>query len=193
MRPVYYNALQLHVCKCAIKCFRLRCVCVCLRCSWFRMKDTQKQVIFIKGVSLLLSVQSGSRAFVTHRAGTTRTIFHYTLTLPPRPSRLHTEGHPIRFCHLHKSPPRLSLSKQDKSPANRPRRKGTPGRRESQGSHPPSNPPPPKKQVPITQKRTKRIQLRYNLALVHVQDPSRPWPPHLQEPPGEEPGISDVP
>ncbi len=132
MRPVYYNALWLHVCACAIKCFRLRCVCVCLRCSWFRMKDTQKQVIFKKGVGLLLSVQSGSRAFVTHRAGTTRTIFLYTLT-SPRSSRLHTEGHPIRFCYLHKSPPRLSLSKQDKSPANRPSRKGTP---EPRGSHP---------------------------------------------------------
>ncbi len=141
------------VCECVIKCFRLRCVCVCLRCSWFRMKDTQKQVIFIKGVGLLLSVWP--RAFVTHRAGTTRTIFHYTLT-SPRPSRLHTEGHPICFCRLHKSPPRLSLSKQDKSPANRPRRKGTPGRRVSRGSHPTfKSTSTKKKQVPITQKKQK--------------------------------------
>lgn len=71
---------------------------------------------------------------MTRGAGTTRTIFHYTLPSPHLP-RHHTEGHPIRFCHVHKSPPRLSLSKQDKSLANRPHRKGTPGRRESLGSH----------------------------------------------------------
>ncbi len=147
------------VCECVIKCFRLRCVCVCLRCSWFRMKDTQKQVIFIKGCRPPPLCMATSLCDPQGRNHTHHLSLHPYIP-PPVPT------------------PHWGASDMLLSPPQKPTKTKPFQARQISGKQAPqkgnareagvSGVTPhlqihlhQKKQVPITQKKTKRIQLRY--------------------------------